>query len=169
MKRYTVQPLNRSQLHCAYPLIRLALPTLDLPTWSRFARRIADPCRARRSGIMVAQRESRPYPSGLFCYRNELDLKYGFLLTVDHFIALDIIDYHPVANALIAALEALAQRLHCNAIRSLMHVGSEDVEPSLLAAGYRIEGTTLLKRLDPAGAGVKLAEPDRPILTLASA
>jgi len=151
MQSYTVQPLVQSQFHAAYPLMREAVPTLDLSAWSRFARRFADPRRASRSGIMVAQRRSRPYPSGLFCYHKEVDLQYGLLLTVDHFVALDIIDHQSVANALIAALEPLGRRLQCDAIRSLMHVGSQDVAPNLFAAGFRQDGAVLCKRLEGGG------------------
>jgi len=148
MKTFTVQPLAQSQIHAAYPLIREAVPTLDLAAWSRFARLNADRRRAAHIGIMVAQRRSRPYPSGLFVYRKDADLQYGLVLTADHFVAIDIIDHRPVVSALTESLEALARRLACNAIRSIVRVGSTDVTPGLIGAGYRLEGAILCKQFD---------------------
>jgi len=127
---------------------------LDLAAWSRFVRRIADPRRAARTGIMVAQRRSHSYPSGLFVYRKDVDLQYGLVLTADHFVAVDIIDQRPVMSALMAALDALARHLGCGAIRSMMHMESNDAAPALRGAGYRLEGTVLCKQLD------RVADPE---------
>jgi hypothetical protein len=145
MQSLTVQPLVLSQLRAAYPLIREVVPTVDLEAWSRFARRFANPRFANRSGIMVAMIESRPYPSGLVAYKKDEDLRYGHVLTADHFIAFDLLDRQPVASALITAMETMGRQLGCDTIRWNLHHEAAGIAPNLLSAGHRLVGTVLYK------------------------
>jgi hypothetical protein len=144
MAEFNIEVLSRDQLRSVYPLVREAVPTLDLTAWLRFARQLIGPRRNGHSGIIAARREARVFPSGLFCYRVEDDLKLGKVLIADHFVAVDLLDPAGVVAALVEALDGLAKRLECQAVRSLVHGGASDLEDGLQAAGHRLEGASLL-------------------------
>jgi len=147
MSDFNIDVLSRAQIHAVYPLIREAVPTLDLPSWLRFARHLTAPRRGGQEGIIAARREGRMFPSGLFCYRVEDDLKLGKVLIADHFIAVDLLDPGAVLAALVEQLDDLAKRLGCRAVRSLAHRGAPSVAGGLYAAGHRPDGALLLKTL----------------------
>ncbi len=152
MANFTIDMLTREQIRAVYPLVREAVPALDLPSWLRFARQLIGTRRAAQSGIVVARRDGRAFPCGLFCYRVEDDLNLGKVLIADHFVAVDLLDPGAVLAALVAELEVLAKRLGCQAVRSLAHGGVPSVVGDLYAAGHRPEADTLLlkKLLEPA-------------------
>lgn len=156
MSRITVAPLSADHLHTVYPLIREVAPGLDLAGWLRLARRMVGPRRAGRTGIMVALRDGRTYPCGLFFYRRELELTGGAVLIADHFVALDILDAKPVLAALVGELEALARRLECGSVQSTVRTGAQEVAALLSGAGHQREGETLRKRIGaPPAAGTE--------------
>ncbi|HSZ92435.1 MAG TPA: hypothetical protein VK822_24015 [Acetobacteraceae bacterium] len=151
MGEFIIELLSREQIRAVYPLVREAVPTLDLPAWLRFARQLTGPRRGGQCGIVAARREGREFPCGLFCYRVEDDLKLGKVLIADHFVAVDLLDPAAVLAALVEELDSLAKRLGCQAVRSLLHGGAPDLEDGLHAAGHRPEGAALLlkKLLEP--------------------
>lgn len=153
-----VQRLAAADFRAAYPLVRAAIPTLGLDSWLRFARRIADPDRAGRSGIMAAWRKSRPYPAGLFWYRRDCDLECGTALHAHGFIAIDIIDHRPIVHALVAALEELGNTLGCQVIRPVIDIDADGLLHALLAAGYRREAATFGKAV--ASASLSCPRPE---------
>jgi hypothetical protein len=144
MPDFEIEELTRDRIRSVYPVIREAVPTLDLPSWLRFARQLAGPRRGNQGGIIAARRAGRVFPSGLFCYRVEDDLKLGKVLIADHFVAIDLLDPGAVLAALVEELDGLAKRLGCKAVRSLVHGGAPSVEDGLYAAGHRPEGASLL-------------------------
>lgn len=144
MADFIIDVLSRDQIRSVFPLVREAVPTLDLANWLRFARQLTVPRRGGQCGIIAARREGREFPSGLFCYRVEDDLKLGKVLIADHFVAVDLLDPAAVLAALVEELDGLAKRLGCQAVRSLVHSGPSDVEGGLYAAGHRPEGASLL-------------------------
>jgi hypothetical protein len=144
MPDFNIDVLSRDQIRSVYPLIREAVPTLDLPGWLRFARQLTGSRRSGQCGIVAARREGRAFPCGLFCYRVEEDLKLGKVLAADHFVAVDLLDPGAVLAALVEELDALAKRLDCQAVRSLVHGGAPSVEGGLYAAGHRPENASLL-------------------------
>src|SRR5262249_35742180 len=123
MAEFVIEMLSRDQLRSVYPLVREAVPAIGLTTWLRFARQLTGPRRAGQCGIVAARREGREFPSGLFCYRVEDDLKLGKVLIADHFVAVDLLDPAAVLAALVEELDRLAKRLACQAVRSLVHGG----------------------------------------------
>jgi hypothetical protein len=149
MSAFTTGPLRPDQIRSVFPLIREALPDLQLSEWLRFARQMTTR-RADQAGIVVAQRVGRNYPCGLFCYRVERDLERGTVLSAEHFVAVDLLEPGAVLAALVEELEALGKRLGCGAVRSVVHGGQSDVRGGLAAAGHTMEGETLLKPL-PSG------------------
>jgi hypothetical protein len=150
MQSVTVEPLVLSQLRAAYPLIREAVPAVDLAAWSRFARRIASPRLAHRSGILVATIQSRRYPSGLVTYKKDEDLRYGHVLTAGHFSAFDLLDRQPVAAALIVAMESTGRQLGCGMICWNLRPEAANLVPSLLSTGHHLAGTVLYKTVGAA-------------------
>src|SRR5579872_3946955 len=139
--------LSRDEIRSVYPLIREVVPSLTLPSWLRFARQLTGLRRAGQCGIVVARRETRMYPCGLFCYRVEDDLTLGKVLMADHFVAIDLLDPGAVLAALVQELDGLAKRLGCQAVRSLAHGGACSVVGDLYAAGHRHEGSLMLEKL----------------------
>jgi hypothetical protein len=146
MAEFVTGVLSREQIRAVYPLVREAVPTLDLTAWLRFARQLTGPRRAGQCGIVAARREGRAFPCGLFCYRVEADLKLGKVLVADHFVAVDFLDPAAVLAALVEELDGLAKRLGCQAVRSLVHGGAPELEDGLHAAGHRPEGALLLMK-----------------------
>jgi hypothetical protein len=144
MADFIIEVLSREQIRSVYPLVREAFPTLDLSAWLRFARQLTGPRRGGQCGIIAARREGRAFPSGLFCYRVDDDLKLGKVLVADHFVAVDLLDPAAVLVALVEELDGLAKRQGCQAVRSLVHGGAPEVEGGLYAAGHQPEGASLL-------------------------
>lgn len=156
MADFIIEVLSRDQIRSLYPIVREAVPSIDLSTWLRFARQLTGPRRSGQCGIVAARREGRLFPCGLFCYRVEEDLKLGKVLVADHFVAVDLLNPASVLSALVEELDRLAERLGCHAVRSLVHGGVPHLKGGLYAAGHEPEDASLLlkKLLDrPRGCG----------------
>jgi len=147
MSNLTIELLAPDQIRAAYPLIREALPGLDLEGWLKFARQTAAARRAGRAGIIAARRPARPYPCGLFCYRVDQDLEKGRVLIAEHFVAVDLLEPAAVLAALVDELDKLGTRLGCNAVRSIVHGTAAEVSDGLTKAGHIEAGTLLFKPL----------------------
>jgi hypothetical protein len=151
MMAFASQELTLDQAGLVFPLVREAVPGLELKAWLRFARRFCGPRRTGQTGIMVVRRRGRPMPCGLFLYRREQDLRHGPILLAEHFVAIDVLNPEPVMRALVAELDGLAQRLGCNAIRSMVLGQASLTARGLHAAGHHPEGATLYKALSAEG------------------
>jgi hypothetical protein len=161
MEKFETQPITSADIATTFPLMRQLVPALDIAGWSRFARHMANPRRANQHGVIIAKGARRAFPSGLFCYHRERDLSLGTVLVADHFVAVDLLDAQPIIEALAAALEQLANRLECRAIRSVVHQATGEVAAGLFAAGHRTEGTTLCKMLETHGTRSLVGTPCR--------
>lgn len=151
MTGFTVGPLDSSEARAVYPLIREAIPGLELPTWLRFARQVTTGRLAGQAGVVVARRVGRTFPCGLFCFRVEQDLRHGRVLTADHFVAVDLLDPASVLDALVRELEALGARLGCSAIRGVVHGRQAALAGELAAAGHALEASLFGRSLSPVG------------------
>jgi hypothetical protein len=147
MLSFTVETLKPDEIRAVYPLIREAVPSIDLQSWLRFARQLTATRRGEQSGIVTARRVGRHFPCGLFCYRVDNDLQRGRVLIAEHFVAVDLLDPAGVLTALVQELEALGKRLGCAAVRSVVHGGESEVSGGLSAAGHAREGSLLVKPL----------------------
>ena len=145
---FTCNNLLPEQVNTVYPLVREVVPALDLKTWTRIAKRLANPRRAGQAGIRVVLRSPRQLPCGLFLYRREHDLAHGPILVAEHMVAVDVLDPEPVMSVLVSELEALAERLGCAAIRTVVLGRASLAASGLYAAGHRPEGATLWKPID---------------------
>lgn len=146
MSAFTVRPLAPDEILSVFPLIREAMPEVDLAAWTNFARRLTGR-RLNSAGIIAAWREGRSFPCGLFCYRVDKTLAQGKVLIAEYFVAIDLLDPKAVLAALVEELEALGQRLGCAAVRSVVHGGEREVAGGLVAAGHAPEASLLLKAL----------------------
>ncbi len=146
MAAFTVRTLVPDEIRSVYPLIREAMPAIDLAAWTEFARRLTGR-RLSNAGIMAAWRDGRSFPCGLFCYRVDKTLGQGKVLIAEYFVAVDLLDPKGVLDALVAELDALGQRLGCKAVRSVVHGGELEVAGGLAAAGHAPEASLLLKAL----------------------
>jgi hypothetical protein len=154
MTSFIVEPLPRDQVRAVYPLIREAIPGLNLAAWLRFAQgamggRAAAARRGNQSGIIVARRQGHGFPSGLFCYRVDPDPALGKVLVAEHFVAVDLLHPADVLAALVDELDALGKRLGCKAVRSVVH--QPEVEGGLAQAGHAMMGSILGKALAESG------------------
>ena len=152
MSGFTSRNLSPDQVYMVYPLVREVVPTLDLKTWSRIAKRIANPKRMDQAGIRVVLRSPRQLPCGLFLYHREDDLAHGPILVADHMVAIDVLDPQSVMSALVGELEELAERLGCSAVRTMVLGQASLAASGLYAAGHRPEGATLWKPIEDAPA-----------------
>ena len=152
MSGFTCKNLSPDEVHTVYPLVREVVPTVDLKTWTRIAKRVANPRRADQAGIRVVLRSPRQMPCGLFLYRREDDLTHGPILVAEHMVAIDVLDPQSIMSELVGELEALAERLGCSAIRTMVLGQATLAASGLYAAGHRPEGATLWKPLEDAPA-----------------
>ncbi len=147
MDSFVVRPLDPTQLHAAYPLIRQVAPSVDLNGWRKFAKRATDPRFASQRGVIVAHRSNRPHPSGLFCYVKEQDLHHGAVLFAKHFIVLDMFDPQAVFVALVGALEGLGRQLNCSMVRSTPSGDLGDLSKLFMSSGHEFEGAVFSKMI----------------------
>ncbi|MCC6718734.1 MAG: hypothetical protein IT555_12690 [Acetobacteraceae bacterium] len=154
--------LSPVQVGTVFPLVREAVPGLTLPTWLRFARRATAPRRAGQSGIIVVRRAPRPMPCGLFIWHRDDDLSHGAVLVAEHLVAIDLLDPEPVMAALVRELEALARRLDCGGIRTMVIRPDAPIAASLLAAGHAEAGAALWKPVGGAPDAPATHRPRKP-------
>lgn len=139
------EELSPASAATAFPLLREAIPGLTLSSWLRFARRLSAPRRSLQAGIVVVRRAPRPMPCGLFIWRRDDDLEHGAVLVAEHLVAIDLLDPAPVMAALVRELEALAKRLGCGGIRTMMIQPDAPIAAQLLAAGHAKDGAAMWK------------------------
>ncbi len=165
MTRFKIRPLSAESVTQAYALIQTALPEVTLAAWRDFAAALMSGPDARgdapggargdaREGGILAVADRRNYIAGLCSYRVVPDLVHGRLLDAGHFLAFDLLDRRPVAEALAEALEVLARERGCAAVHThLPYRTAAPTEPGnglsglLAARGHRVESLGLCKRL----------------------
>ncbi len=157
MTQLTIQPLSAARVNQAFPLIQTALPEVTLAAWRDFAAALMKGRNARgdiQEGGILTVADRRDTIAGLCSYRLVPDLVHGRLLDAGNFLAFDLFERQPVAEALAAALEALARERGCSAVHThLPHRNDAPPGPGhglsglLAARGYRVESWDLCKRL----------------------
>ena len=157
MTQLKVRPLSAAHITQAFPLVQTALPGVTLAAWNAFAAAQISgrsaPENTQEGGILAVT-DGHDYIAGLCSYRLVPDLIHGRLLDAGHFLAFDLLDRRPAAEALAAALEALAREHGCSAVHTHLPQRS-DAPPDpgsslsglLAARGYRVESLDLCKRL----------------------
>jgi hypothetical protein len=156
MSEFIFETLQPEQIRSAYPLMREAVPGLHLSEWVRFARRLTRRRQREPSGIIVARRPARAWPSGMLCYQRTQELGVGRVLAVSYLVALDLLGPLVVLAALLTQLDTIAEQLGCVAIHTTVYRGGGLVTDSLVAAGHCPEGAILTK---PVGAAASSSAP----------
>jgi hypothetical protein len=154
MEEFTARTVAPEQVRTLFPLMREAVPALDLKTWLAFARRLTAGRQGGRAGIVAVTRRGRNLPCGAFIYRCQRNLPAAELVA-EHFVALDVLYPDAVMQALVAELDALAKRLGCMSIRALVAGDASLLQEGLEAAGLRPQAVALRKTLTDG-----LATPD---------
>lgn len=142
---FVVTPLRRGQIRSVYPLIRHGGANIDLKTWVRYARPLADAAPGSRRGAITVRRVESKHPCGLFCYAREPDLVHGDVLRAEHFVALDIVNPAEALMALLDGLDYLSSTLGIRIIRAVVKPGDDDVSALMRKAGLSTDATIFSK------------------------
>ncbi len=151
-----VHPLRPEDARHAYALLHLVDGTCTLKDWLSF---VHDPDGSRHgvrieAGVMVAHGPDGRM-LGLFVYKTSVARPARRLLIVHHFVAFDPFSHGATARSLLGAMDELADRLSCEAIRLELtpsqvraQLGTLDILPQPVAvAGYCPAGINALKPL----------------------
>ena len=155
VRQLRTRPLTAERIAQAFPLVQTSLLQVTLDAWCDFAEALVFRPNGAAAGIIVVPGE-RDTIAGLSGYRVDHDLVHGRLLSVEHFLAFDLLDRRAVAHALAAGLEGLARQHRCTAIHTqLPRRGDADPERGgglldvLSTRGHRIESIGMCKLLSP--------------------
>ena len=153
MRQLKIRPLSAERITQAFPLIQTALPEVTLVGWHDFAAALMSGGNPREGGVLAVT-DGQNYIAGLCSYQVVPDLVHGRLLDAGHFLAFDLLDPRPVAEALAEAVETLARKRGCTAVHThLPQRNNAPPEPGnglldlLTARGHRVENLGLCKRL----------------------
>lgn len=139
---YQVGVLSPEHAAIVYPLVLAAFPTVELGQWRNYARTVME-APPDRVGIL-GLRNGAGYFCGLLIYRNEREPWHEPRLSIDLFLALDLIEVETAIDALLTAAEAKAIALGCVAVQiRLEH--KPDVRGRVRRAGYRTAAELMTK------------------------
>lgn len=155
VRSFSLRHLDSDRVFLAYPLVRSAMPDVTLDNWSAFAAAFVDRSNALPHGKILTVENESGVIIGLASYRHLPDLRHGWILLVDHLFAFELLDRRHVAELIVDALEAEADRLGCRAIHLALAVVDGKQRPAWLVAllqtrGHHVASMSLCKRLVPA-------------------
>jgi len=157
-RRFIARALMPHRVDEAYPLARAAFPGLTLERWRCFGRNAtASASQVTHPEILLAENDCG-YIQGLCTYHLLQDLRHGIVMVVDHLAMIDLIDGAAVAEALLAALDALARqagcgRIHLNLPQQAASGGRPGLYELLRADGHSVDAWRLSKTLDAGPTG----------------
>lgn len=144
-KTFSIIELSGERLAVAFPLINAALPEIALSAWQDFTAPFVKG-RNEAGGVLGTMGEGG-YLCGVVVYRRDRDLRFGAVLTIDLFIALDFIDRGAAVHGLLQASETMASELGCNAVRIRVGLEHAALAQDIGQAGYRPDAQTMAKTL----------------------
>lgn len=112
------------QAHLAYPLIRLAHPSVTLEQWLGFARRMGRRKSGRAGVVMI--RDKRGYIHGLFCFDVDRDYRNRLRMRVRD-VVLGRLPGNALTQAIADRAEELAQSLRCDTLLIDISLPSSDL------------------------------------------
>ncbi len=136
-----------------FPLARAAVPGLTLDRWRCFSRgAMASAGRVTRPEVLLVEND-HGYIQGFCTYHLLQDIRHGTVMRVDHLAMIDLIDVAAVAEALLAAIEALARQADCRRIQLDVPPGPGGAVGSALherlrEAGHTVDAWRMSRRLD---------------------
>lgn len=132
----------------AYPLVRELSGAGTLAEWLRFADQHLG--RGEHGGIIVCERDS--YIRGLFGWEIGKGVGDQRLLVIRHFTVPGVLPSRDVIDALLDAIDTLAERLDCKEIRVEMPISGQ-VHPAFAERGLVPDSVGLHRRLDRSDRG----------------
>jgi len=148
-KTYSTFALGAEQIPVVFPLVREAMPEIDLSQWRRFAHPLVDGLAPSSSGI-VGLRNAAGYACGLLTFRVERALRHGAALAIDLFVALDLVNDEQATFALLEAAEIKARALGCAALHIRADPAQRTLVERLVATGHRQEASLFWRQVMPA-------------------
>ena len=142
--RYRIELLSPELAVIAYPVVAAAYPAVGFERWQGYARTAAA-APPELSGVL-GLRADAGYFCGLLVYRNDREPWHKPRLSVELFVALDVIDERTAIDALIAAAEAKAAALACPTVQVRIERAS-DLVNRIRQAGYRPVGELMAKEI----------------------
>ena len=147
MPRFSVRQLACEQSPAAFPLARMAVPGLDLPSWSRFVAGLAE-----QGGSMLGVFAGDATLHGIALYRVEESLR-GRRLFVDALVTFELNRAAPARAALMAALEREAAESRCATLalslpaKGLVDAGATKAE-AWVRDGFGFDAVVLSRAVD---------------------
>lgn len=139
-KNLLIRPLTAELAAQAYPLVRELSGAGTLSEWLSFVQERLD--RADQGGIIVCQRG--PYIRGLFGWEMDKGVNGQSQLVIKHFSVPGVLPPRDVIDALLDAIDTLAQRMGCRGIQVEMPI-SAGLHPAFAEHGL-VPGSVGLHR-----------------------
>jgi hypothetical protein len=144
---FRVAALSDDQVPQAFPLIQATWPGADLPAWQSFVRFFNDRATAGSAGVL-AVRDPAGSICGVLAYRLDRDLRVGFVLAVQLFTAVDLVNSPRTVHALLDAAEGRACELNCHRVQIRLYSDQSGLASRLRALGLSSEGGLFSKKID---------------------
>jgi hypothetical protein len=147
-RQFITKSLSPELIDQAFTVARSGDFGLTLDSWRRYALGLMK--HGPKAGGVLIVENRRGTIQAVCSYRIEASLGGGPICSVDHLVALDLVDSGAVTTALLKALEDLARRQSAVALRLDLPYGARATEvllKRLAEHGHRIECIRLLKPL----------------------
>lgn len=158
MSRFTVSQLEGDQIAAAFPLVRMAVPGIELGAWTAFVDGLGE-----RGGAMIGVFGGDSTLHGVAIYRIEVSLR-GRRLAADAVVSFELNRAAPVRAALIAGLEREAARFGCAMLaltlpaKGYVDAGSAKAE-AWLREGFGFDSVMLSRPVEAEADTEKIAAP----------
>lgn len=154
VRSFSIHRLAPDRIFLAYPLVRSALPEVSLEGWTAFAGHLVTDQEAESDGGILTVENESGVIIGLVSYQCREDLELGKVLVVDRLLAYELLDRRGVAELIVEALDAEADRLGCRAIQTCLPVVDGEQRPAWLVAllqgqGHHVASVSLCKKVAP--------------------
>lgn len=148
MSLFDIVPLASDRVDAAFALVRMVAPDTNLARWRAFAK-----LRSGGMGGVLAVTAGDRSVHGLAAYRLDADVRHGRVLRTDLFVTVELNNRAPARAALLAALEARAEREGCDAVCLTMPARAS-ADPAKQhgwsAVGLHLDTVSLVKQLGQA-------------------
>jgi hypothetical protein len=148
VRTFATAALTSNEIGPAFTLISVASPEIDLAAWKNYVRPLIDGPALQSAGAITLRNEGR-YLCGLLTYHSDRDLRFGTVLTVDVFRAIDVVNEAAATRALLEAAEEKARELRCAAICIRLDRSQSSLSRGFTAAGHQPQGQIFCKPIAP--------------------
>ena len=146
LRRFVVEAFRASIIDQAFPLARIAAPSLEVGRWRAYARRLVAHPSGSRGAFVV--RDRRGYLNGLAIWLISETLDHERALHVECLVAADLFDERAITAALMKAIERHAARRLCDAIHLLIPSDGPELDAMMSgASSFRPEAHIFCHKL----------------------